>query len=105
MAFLVLPISNDSANYEFTTTLDGVKYTISCRYSFGASTWIMDIADGNGGYIFAGIPIRINRDILEQITAYPVPQGIMLAINTYAETLEADRNSFSEEVILTYTEV
>jgi len=105
MAVLVLPISNDKAHYEFITTLDGVEYVFTFRYNFRSADWYMSIADDTKQPILSGIPVRVNRDLLDQYRSYPVPQGLMLCINNVNPKVEATRDSFSKDVVILYYEV
>ena len=97
-----LPISNGLIDYDFTVDLSGTFYTLRFRYNYRSNTWMMDINNQTGDALYVGIPIYINVDILRQIRSYNIPKDILLALNNFDSTADPDRNSFSEDVVLTY---
>lgn len=105
MALLQLPVSSGSANYEFKTELDGVKYTLRFRFNTRAGRWIMDIKTSQGGMLLAGIALLTGVDLLAQYRAYDgAPQGNMFLLNLQDENLSPGRDDLGNGVLLMYQE-
>ena len=103
MALVQLPVSSDRANYEFKTTLDGEKYTLSFRFNNRAGRWIMDIKTATGTVIVAGIPLLAGVDFLAQFqTKTDLPQGSLFLVNLTDENTSPGRDDLGVNTLLMY---
>jgi hypothetical protein len=105
MALLQLPVTSSSANYEFKTTLDGVKYTLAFRFNNRAGRWIMDIKTGSGTIITAGIPLLAGIDFPAQFQHIEgLPHGNLFLVNLADENESPGRDDLGVDVLLMYQE-
>jgi len=105
MAFVQLPVSSDRANYEFKTTLDGVKYTLVFRFNNRAGHWIMDIKTASGAVIVTGILLLVGVDFLAQFQArQDLPHGNLFLLNLVDENVSPGRDDLGANVLLMYQE-
>ena len=104
MATLVIPVRNDLPAYEFRIDLESVTYTMRFRYNLRMQRWIMDLADGDGEDIIAGIPILINLDLLRQYSRSNLPPGTLFCVDYSGEEQNPDRERFGDSALLLYEE-
>lgn len=57
--------------YSYTTTLEGVSYTITVRYSTRSKAWYLDVTTRDNIIVLAGIKLVPNFPILSNIV---IPQ-------------------------------
>lgn len=105
MALVQLPVSSGRANYEFKTTLDGVRYTLAFRWNERAGRWIMDIKTASGAVIVAGIPLLSGVDFLAQLKEVKsLPQGNLFILSLVDENSSPGRDDLGVNVLLMYQE-
>ena len=104
MAILQLPVTSDSANYEFKTTLDDVVYSFSFRFNTRMGRWIMDVKTEDGINLVLGLPLLIGVKLLNQFADIRLPQGDLFMINLEDEFVDCGRNDLGENCLLLYNE-
>lgn len=104
MSILVVPLTQDLPWYTFTTSLDGISYTLEVQYNVRSERWYMSIADAIGTPVVSGIPLLINRDLLAPYRTYDVPAGGMVVIDNTGADAEPTLDSFLTTHALYYVE-
>ena len=103
MALLQIPITNEDPNYRFQLELEERLYFFEFRYNTRMERWIMDLEDENKITLVAGIPVLINQNLLGQYTDDRLPPGIFIALDESGEDKQPERQSFGNDIKLTYT--
>jgi hypothetical protein len=105
MALLTIPTFSDSTNYVFTTELDAITYFMAFRWNDRYNCWILSFEDVAGNTLVTSIAVLPGIDLLQQVIAYPVPQGLLYVIDMLDETLPPTQFNFGTETLLQYNEV
>lgn len=85
-------------------TLDGVAYQLTLRWNERAGLWRMDIADGSGAVLAAGLAVR-NAGVPVNASIYRregLPAGLFSAVPTDLPGVDADVSELGLRVVLTY---
>ncbi len=104
MALLQIPVNSDSGNYEFKTTLEGIKYIFAFRYNTRMGRWIMNIKSSADISLVAGIPLLLGVDYLSTFQDSRLPPGQLFLINLEDENVECGRNDLGVNALLMYEE-
>lgn len=78
-----LPLQPDGPWFEFATELEGVTYTFTFRWNDRQEAWSMDIGDGEGNLLAAGIKVVVDVPLLFTLRLLPgLPPGELMVIDT-----------------------
>jgi hypothetical protein len=93
---VIIPLFSN-ANFSQVVTLDGVQYTLYFHWNGRGGFWSMDIADGSGAMLLAGIRMVVNYPLTLQYNIAGLPTGIFFLIDESNETWtqEAGRDDFT----------
>ena len=105
MALLDIPVDNVDPAFSFLIDLDGRTYEFSFRWNGRIETWIFDIYDDTQTAIQLGVPFHTNQIFLEDNPSPDKPPGNLMAVNSAAEGVDADRFSLGVDVKFLYDEV
>lgn len=97
-----IPLRTDVFLYQFRITLTNVVYSMSLRYNGRMDRWILSIADIAGKPIISGIPLLINKDLLEQYPSLNVLAGKLIAIDVSQKFIQPTQFSFGNNNFLVY---
>lgn len=98
-----IPITQEGAHFEFFTELDGgASYRLTFRWNARVGAWFMDLADGDGSLIVAGVRVVLNIPLLGKVADSRRPPGELFAIDTSGDELEADFEGLGRRVALYY---
>lgn len=98
-----LPIRQEGPLFGFSTELDGVTYGLTFRWNDRVEQWCLDIEDGEGTLIVAGIRVVIDTPLLRRYQGRAsVPPGEMMAIDTGGTSKESDLEALGRRVALFY---
>jgi len=104
MAIKQLPVSSDSANYQFKTDLDGTTYIFKFRFNTRSDKWMMDISTEDGIKLLSGIPLLVEARLINRFVDVRLPQGTLFLINTKDEYVECGRYDLGNDCLLLYSE-
>jgi hypothetical protein len=104
MAYIELPVAEDTPYQSFSVKLEGSIYQVRLRYNSRAGHWALDLADAVGAPLVSGIAIRLGVDLLVQYSGDDFPPGKLFAMNWVDEFVEPDRDNFGTDVSLIYEE-
>jgi hypothetical protein len=101
-----LPIRQEGPYFGFSTELDGVSYGLTFRWNDRVEQWVMDVADGEGTVIVAGIRVVIDTPLLLRYQGRAsVPPGEIIAVDTGGKSAESDLEAIGRRVVLYYLSV
>ena len=105
MAILRMPIDATLASFRFQTQLDATILEYEFHYNGRQERWFMTVRDTAGNDILTGRPVNINLDMLGRFPGLEdLPDGLMVPINLVSEFVEADFETFGEDVLMLYQE-
>jgi hypothetical protein len=82
-----LPITQDSANFDFAVELAGITWTFGFRWNRRGEMWVMTVGDGEGTPLVSGVFVVINTPLLRgRLPALP---GDIIAIDSSGQGLDA----------------
>lgn len=85
-------------------TLDGAAYQVALRWNERAALWRMDLLDGSGNVLAAGLAVR-NAGVPVNACIYRkegLPGGLFSAVPTDTPGTDADVSELGLRVVLTY---
>lgn len=98
-----LPIAQEGAHFEFSTELDaGASYRFTFRWNGRVGAWFLDLADGDGDLIVAGVRVVLNLPLLGKVADSRRPPGELFAVDTAGTELEADFEALGRRVAIFY---
>lgn len=104
MATLRLPTRTDLVDYDMTVDLDGVTYLMTFRFNASDGYWYMGLADIDGAPIRTGIRIVLGADFLRLVRDIRKPPGLMAAVDTTGQSIEAGLEDLGRAVRMLYVE-
>ncbi len=100
-----LPVNQEGPLFGFATELDGVTYGLTFRWNNRVEQWVMDLSDGEGTLLVAGIRVVIDTPLLARYRGRAnTPPGEMMAIDTSGQSMESDLEAIGRRVVLFYVE-
>lgn len=80
---LVIPIDQVSAWFDFTCELEGATYGFEFRWNDRISTWRLNLLDGDGNLLAAGVPVVTNAPLLRAFRTLPgLPAGEIIVVDS-----------------------
>jgi hypothetical protein len=80
--------------YTFGITLAGVQYFMTMRYNSRADRWFLDVADSQRTPVVTGLPLLVDRRLLQQYPTLPVPYGELIVTDDSGRDLDPTIQSF-----------
>lgn len=100
---LDLPIEQNSSHFRFRTELDGATYTFEFRWNDRWDAWLMSIGDAEGNPVASGVRVVINMPLVSHLSDPRLPPGVLMAIDTTGQNLDAGYQDLGRRVPLMYT--
>lgn len=97
-----IPLKSDVFNYRFSISLSGILYNFWVRYNARADRWSLNIYDSSNNLIMAGIPLLINRNLMNQYTTLNVLSGVLAVVDTSNKMNQPTMFSFGNNHFLIY---
>jgi len=105
MAILRLPIDAKLASFRFQTQLDTTILEYDFHYNSRQERWFLTVRDTAGNDLLTGRPINVNLDLLGRFQGIDdFPLGLLVAVNFVDTPVDADEETFGEDVLLVYQE-
>ncbi len=104
MATLLLPVRCEVPFSYFDVDLEGASYTIETRWNERAGLWFLSVSDKDGVPISAGRAVVLGADLLGKTVDARRPPGVILAIDSTGEDIEAGRDDLGARVQILYIE-
>ena len=103
MTTQLIAIEQESPYFRLTTELDGISYSLSFRWNGRAGQWVLDLGDGDGNVIKAGIRCVLGVPLLYQYQGQPgVPAGFLVFVDTTNANRDMEYADLGRRVVLTY---
>jgi hypothetical protein len=104
MAYIELPIAEDTPHQSFSVQLEGTVYQVRLRYNTRAGHWALGLADAAGIVLLSGVAVRLGVDLLSQYKDDRFPPGKLFAMNWVDQYQEPGRDNLGTDVSLIYEE-
>ena len=104
MAFLEIPTSSDSENFNFEIDLEGTVYTLEFSYNKRRDLWIMSILDASENLLLGGIPLLTSIPLTDQYVDENLPPGRFILLDETGQNKDAGRNDLGATIKLFYDE-
>jgi hypothetical protein len=90
-----IPLSNfELPWYDFTMTLDNVRYTLGMRYNSRMDRWFLDIGDAQANPLVVGICLLTGRLLTSQYTSQGLPTGYFFVVDNKSSGKQPGMQSF-----------
>lgn len=100
---LVLPISQNSAWFEFTCELDGIAVTLTFRWNDRSERWFFDLSDAQGNILAASLAAVVGAPLLNHLHHLPgVPPGELLVLDTGNRDEDPSYDSIGRRHVMLY---
>jgi hypothetical protein len=85
-----IPTRGDLPFFDLLMVLEGVTYTLECRYNVRDGSWYMNVLDEQGvGVLQAGLKLIVNYP-LGAYTTGRTPPGVFVAVDTSGQEREIE---------------
>ncbi len=98
-----LPIVREGPYFGFSCELDSVTYQFTFRWNGRDGSWFMDLADGEGTVLVAGVKVVLGVFLGLKHWNQSFPPGMFLAIDTSGADEEAGFDDLGKRVVVSYT--
>jgi|SRR5579859_6612007 len=102
MATVNLPLVPSVANYRVGTSLDGTQYILDVRWNGRANAWSMDVLAADQTPIRMGLKLVLGIIIGGRVVDPAFPTGLLIAIDTSGQNLDAGFDDMGTRVIVSY---
>lgn len=75
----LIPLNNIAQT--FVINLAGINYTLTSKWNDQMQSWILDLADGSGAMLAAGMPFITGADLLEGLEYLGVEGALLVFTN------------------------
>lgn len=100
---LVLPISQNSAWFEFSSELDGVTFTFTFRWNDRDDCWYFDLGDAQGLPLANGLKAVTRWQLLSALRSLTgLPKGELLVVDTAGKDEEPTFDSLGRRHLMFY---
>lgn len=100
---LKLPVLQEGPLFGFSVELEGVNYGFTFRWNERSSQWSMDVADGDGNLLVAGIRVVVDVPMLLRYRSIPrLPPGDIVAVDSTDQSRDPDFEDLGRRVEVFY---
>jgi hypothetical protein len=100
---LVLPISQNSAWFEFSCELEDVRFNFTFRWNDRDDCWYFDIGDAQESSLATGLKAVTRWPLLEALRSLPgLPKGELLVVDTAGKDEEPTFDSLGRRHLMFY---
>lgn len=104
MSVLEVSIPTGPASFQ-TITLEGVTIGLRIWWNARAQVWQIDVSDAGGADLASGMVLAIGVPLLRRFgNRSDLPPGVLMAMDTSGQGLEAGREDLGARVRLYYDE-
>lgn len=104
MATIQIPLRSDLDAWEITVDLDGRTYNFEFAWNGRGEFWSLIIRNDVQQELVAGIPLRVNSDLLGRFVRDDLPPGVLTLFDTSGAELEAAKGDLGGRCVLLYQE-
>ncbi len=102
MGVFILPCEPNLYQYDFTCDLEGITYGFAFRWNPRDEAWFMNILDGEGVVIQAGLKVVVNWPLGIRSASDRLPIGRFLAVDTTGANQDPGLNDLGVRTKLVY---
>ena len=102
---ITLPTRTDLPRYNFRLVLDEKTFDFHFEWNDRAGAWFLDIYDAVNELLVSGVRVVVGYPFLQKYMYRGVPEGLLQAIDTSDQGLDAGLADLGERVLLVYTPV
>ena len=104
MACLLLPARSDIPFYSFKVELEGAVYRLEVRWNRRDTAWYLSLYDALDAIVVAGRKVVLGAPLLGRLVDPRLPPGMLLAMDTSGQNLDAGETDLGDRVQLVYVE-
>jgi hypothetical protein len=102
MSVVTIPLRNDLTSFDFVVELDGVSYTLDCKWNYRAEAWFLSLYDADGQPISVGIRLVVGFPLGKRCKSSRMPPGVLQAQDTSGAKRDPGLEDLGSRVQLYY---